>query len=161
MIMTLLLGSILVIGADMPVGDDTPFLTGIQTAEDFSNRQNDHLTKAQEALNALLGVKGKRTIDNTLKPYDEILIQLDAISNQASLIENVHPDDATRAAAEHLSQKAAAFGSDLSLNRNVYDALASLDVSNADPKTQFYMEKTLRDFRQPGKKSRNCAMNSY
>ena len=150
MIMTLLLGSILVIGADMPVGDDTPFLTGIQTAEDFSNRQNDHLTKAQDALNALLGVKGKRTIDNTLKPYDEILIQLDAISNQASLIENVHPDDATRAAAEHLSQKAAAFGSDLSLNRNVYDALASLDVSDADPKTQFYMEKTLRDFRLSG-----------
>lgn len=150
MIMAFLVGTMLMVNSDVSAGDNTPFLTGITTAEDFSKRQDDHLARAKEALDKLVTVKGKRTVENTLTLYDEILTQLDAVANQASLLENVHPDEATRTAAEHLSQKASAFASELSVNRAVYDALASMDISSADAKTKFYVEKTLRDFRLSG-----------
>src|SRR5205823_14542495 len=36
------------------------------------------------------------------------------------------------------------------LNRGVYDAIAALDVSRADPETKYYVQRTLRDFRLAG-----------
>jgi thimet oligopeptidase len=98
----------------------------------------------------MLAVTGKRTIENTLKPYDEMLTYLDAVSNQASLIKEVHPDEAVRTAAEKMSQKAEAFNTDVSLNRAVYDALAALDLTGADSETRYYVQRTLRDFRLAG-----------
>ena len=41
----------------------------------------------------MLAVTGKRTIENTLKPYDQMLTYLDAVANQAGLIKEVHPDE--------------------------------------------------------------------
>lgn len=148
--MTFVLGTMLMTDADAPFIDDTPFLAGIVSADDFSRKQDEHLAKAKEALDMMLAVKGERTIDNTLKPYDEILVHLDAVGNQSSLMENTHPDEQMRKTAEQFSQKAAAFGAELSLNRSVYDALVAMDVSKADAKTKYYVQKTLRDFRLAG-----------
>jgi thimet oligopeptidase len=130
--------------------DDAPFWTGKPDAETFTKIQAERLTKAQQALHRTLTVQGKRTIANTLKPYDEVLIYLDAAGSQSGLIQEVHPDEAVRAAAEKVSQKVQAFYTDLSLNRAVYDALSSLDLKGADAETRFYVEKTLRDFRLSG-----------
>jgi thimet oligopeptidase len=49
-----------------------------------------------------------------------------------------------------MSQEVAAYYTELSLNRKVYDALAALDVSKADGPTRFYVKRTLRDFRLSG-----------
>ncbi|HKR00940.1 MAG TPA: M3 family metallopeptidase [Pyrinomonadaceae bacterium] len=130
--------------------DDAPFWTGKPDAAAFTRIQDERLTKAQQVLDQLLAVKGKRTIANTLKPYDEVLIYLDAAGSQAGLIQEVHPDEAVRNAAEKESQKVQAFFTDLSLNRAVYDALSSMDLQGADTETRFYVEKTLRDFRLAG-----------
>src|SRR5215216_3595336 len=111
---------------------------------------DDRLAKAQKALDQMLAVEGKRTIDNTLKLYDEILIQVDAASYQTDLIQNVHPDAAMRAAAEKENQKISAFITTLSLNHDIYNALAALDLDGADQETRHYVEKTLRDFRLAG-----------
>ncbi len=127
-----------------------PFFTGISNAQDFSTKEETHLRQANELLEQLIAVPGKRTIENTFQLYDEILLHLDAIGNQCSLMENVHPDSEMRSTAELFSQKAAAFGTELSLNRAMYDALSAMDISNADEKTKFYVEKTLRDFRLSG-----------
>ncbi|MBW7887133.1 MAG: Zn-dependent oligopeptidase [Bacteroidetes bacterium] len=127
-----------------------PFLIGISSSKEFSAKHENHLREAQELLTQLLSVEEKRTVENTLQPYDEILLHLDAVGNQSSLLENVHTDAEFRSAAELFSQKAAAFGAELSLHRGVYDALSSMDISGADEKTKFYVEKTLRDFRLSG-----------
>ncbi len=129
---------------------DKPFLTGISSAEDLSRRLEAYLAEADAAKKTMLTVQGKRTVENTLRPYDKILIALDAAGAQANLMENVHPDGAIRSAAEQLSQKVSAFGSELSLNRQVYDALAAVDLSSADEKTKYFAAKTLRDFRLAG-----------
>ncbi|MDT4897099.1 MAG: thimet oligopeptidase [Acidobacteriota bacterium] len=130
--------------------DDAPFWTGKPDVATFTKMQDERLAKAQQVLNQVLAVKGKRTVANTLKPYDEVLIYLDAAGSQSGLIQEVHPDEAMRSAAEKQSQKVQAFYTDLSLNRAVYDALVSLDLQGVDAETRFYVEKTLRDFRLAG-----------
>src|SRR5499426_2443511 len=114
---------------------DAPFWTGQRDAASFTKLQEDRLSKAKLSLERMLAVTDKRTIENTLKPYDEMLTYLDAVANQASLIKEVHPDESVRTAAEKVSQKAEAFTTDVSLNRAVYDAIASLDLTGADPET--------------------------
>ena len=95
-------------------------------------------------------VQGKRTVQNTLVPYDEASIFLDAAGNQAGLIENVHPDSALRSAAEKSSQEVSAYGTEISLDRGVYQALQTMDLTGADAETKFYVERELRDFRLAG-----------
>ncbi|MCC6349273.1 MAG: Zn-dependent oligopeptidase [Candidatus Eisenbacteria bacterium] len=108
------------------------------------------MSLARTAIDKMLAVRGPRTIANTLVPYDEALRQLDMAGSQASLAENVLPDRATRNAAEKLSQDVAAYFTELSLNRKVYDALAALDLAGTDPATKYYVTRTLRDFRLAG-----------
>jgi thimet oligopeptidase len=130
--------------------EDGPFWTGKPGPAAFAKRQEERLARTRAAIEKLVAVKGARTIENTLVPYDEAQIQLDAAGAQASLIENVHPDSTMRTVAEEESQKVSALATEISLDRRVYDALAALDVSKADPETRFYVERELRDFRLAG-----------
>ncbi|HVG19457.1 MAG TPA: M3 family metallopeptidase [Blastocatellia bacterium] len=130
--------------------DDAPFWTGHPDAATLVKDMDDRLARAQKALDQLLAVKGERTVENTLKLYDEILIQVDGAIYQTDLIQNVHPDAALRAAAEKENQKVSAFVTTLSLNHDIYKAVAALDLGGADQETRHYVEKTLRDFRLAG-----------
>jgi thimet oligopeptidase len=130
--------------------DDAPFWAGRPDAAAFVKEMDERLAKAQKSLDQMLVIKGKRTVENTLKPYDEILIQVDGAAYQTDLIQNVHPDAALRTAAEKENQKVSAFATALSLNRDIYNALAALDLTGADQETRYYVEKTLRDFRLAG-----------
>src|SRR5262245_16851628 len=115
---------------------DAPFWDGQRDAASFSKLQEDRLTRAKQSLDRMLAVTGKRTIENTLKPYDEMMTYLDAVANQAYLIKEVHPDESVRKAAEQISQKAEAFSTEISLNRAVYDAIGALDLAVADSETR-------------------------
>jgi thimet oligopeptidase len=130
--------------------NDAPFWAGRPDAATFVKEMDERLADAQKSLDQMLAVKGKRTIENTLKLYDEILIQVDSAAYQTDLIQNVHPDAALRAAAEKENQKVLAFVTTLSLNHDIYNALAALEMKGADSETQHYVEKTLRDFRLAG-----------
>jgi thimet oligopeptidase len=129
---------------------DAPFWEDQPDAAQFAARMDAHLIAAQHALARLLAVKGKRTIANTLRVYDDLLLHLDSALYQTDLIQNVHSDEAFRAVAEEGNQKIAAFANVLSLNHEVYVALASMDITDADDETRYYVEKTLRDFRLAG-----------
>jgi Zn-dependent oligopeptidase len=129
---------------------DAPFWTGHPDTTQFVKQVEARLSRAQEAITRLTAAKGSRTVENTLRPYDDALIELDAVSSQSSLMENVHPEVSLRTAAEKMSQKAAAFNTALSLNRDVYDALAAIPLDGLDAVTKYYVEKELRDFRLAG-----------
>ncbi len=133
-----------------PLDGDAPFWTGAPDATEFPHRATERLERARRAIAALLAVTGPRTPENTLRPYDDARLELDAVGSQASLVENVHPDAGLRAAAEQVTQQASAFATELSLNRPVYDALTAMDLSRADAATRHYVETTLRDFRLSG-----------
>jgi thimet oligopeptidase len=129
---------------------DEPFWTGHPDVATFTAAHDARIARAQSLLATMRAVQGKRTIENTLRPYDNALLELDAAGSQSSLIENAHPDSALRTAAEEMSQKVSAVYTELSLDRGVYDALAALDLAGADAETKHYVEKTLRDFKLAG-----------
>ena len=130
---------------------DKPFWTEQLNAETFGRIQDERLEKARQAVDEMLAASGGRTIANTLAPYDEALVYLDAAREQSSLVTEVHPDENFRAAAEKISQKVSAFATDLSLNYDVFKAIAALDISGAvDAETKHYVEKILRNFRLAG-----------
>src|SRR5437867_3275253 len=127
-----------------------PFWSGMSDAASFERAMDARLAHARDMLARLTATKAPPTIDHTLRPYDDVALELDAVSSQAGLIQAVHPDEAVRQTAERISQNASALATELSLNRGVYDAINGLDVSRADPETKYYVQRTLRDFRLAG-----------
>src|ERR1035438_3966192 len=93
----------------------------------FERIENDRLTAAQHFIDAIVAVKGARTIENTLTPYDQAVERINAASYFADVMQNVHPDAAFRDRATAMVTKVSAANTALSLNREVYKALAALD----------------------------------
>ena len=127
-----------------------PFFTGKPSAATYKAQTQAELKQAQAAIDRMLAVRGPRTVQNTLQVFNEAMTHAENVAYQANLLEAVHPDSTFRAQAEAVSQIANKFLDDLSLNRKAYDALVSIDVSKADPATQYFMMRTLRDFRRAG-----------
>ena len=113
--------------------------SGVTPAEALVGEVRERLEAARHALEELLLVRLPRTVLNTLVPYDEIQIQLDAASNKAHLLERVHPDPLVRAAAEKCTQETVQFATELSLHRGVYEALRGLDLTGEDADTRHYV----------------------
>jgi thimet oligopeptidase len=116
----------------------------------FRTQCEAELANAQEAMERLIQVSGPRTIENTLVPYNEMMLHADNASYVAGLMESVHPDSTFRSTAEAMTQKSQKFLSDASLNRSVYDAIRAVNLKAADPATKFLVERSLRDFRRAG-----------
>ena len=116
----------------------------------FESMENDRLAAAQRAIDEIVAIKGPRTIDNTLAPYDEATRQLNAAAYFSSLMQQVHPDAAFRDHATAMTTKVSSAQTALSLNQNVYRALTALDVSKADPATRYYVQRQLLEFRLAG-----------
>jgi thimet oligopeptidase len=116
----------------------------------FEKMENDRLTAAQTSIDKLVAVKGARTIDNTLVLFDEAIRQVNSAAYLAGLLEQVHPDAAFRDHATTMLTKASAAATAINLNHDVYNALAALDLSQADSATKHYVERQLLEFRLAG-----------
>ena len=119
-----------------------------KTKEDVEKGCNNYLKNADELLKKILDVN-KPTVENTLVPYNEILIQLNR-AGLAYLFSEVHPDIDVRNAAELCVQDINKFATDLSLNREVYDKLKNISKNNLDYETSRFLEKELLDFELAG-----------
>jgi len=107
--------------------------------------------KAHEAaLTALLAVKGKRTVANSLALYDAAIEQLNLAGAQAGVLNSVAEDKAVRDQAQDEAERVAQAGSALSLNRAVYEALVAIDLEGASAATKHYVERTLLGYRLAG-----------
>jgi thimet oligopeptidase len=133
-------------------GGATPprFYTGSPNASAFRVSCDAELASAKKSLDRMLAVTGKRTIENTLGPYNDLMMHADNAGSWAGLMEAVHPDSTFRTTAEAVTQETSKFLTEVSLNRKVYDALQAVDVKSSDPTTRYFVEKTLRDFRLAG-----------
>ena len=116
----------------------------------FEKVENERLSAAQRTIDAIVAVKGPWTIENTLGPYDEASRQLNAAIYFARLMQAVHPSADYRDHATTMVSKTSAANVALSLNRDVYHALASLDLSAADVATRYYVQRQLLEFRLAG-----------
>lgn len=102
------------------------------------------------ALRPAIVAERQRTIEATLVPYNELLVAASSSNALAGLMSEVHPDEAIRDAARECEQEISRFYSELALDRDVYDAIAAVDVRDADADTRRFVEHTLRDYRRAG-----------
>jgi thimet oligopeptidase len=116
----------------------------------FEKIETDRLAAGQQAIDALLAVKGARSIENTLVPFDEAVRQNNSAGYFANLMEQVHPDAGFRDHATAMLTKASAAQTAIALNHDVYNALAALDLSKADAATHHYVQRQLLEFRLAG-----------
>ena len=108
------------------------------------------LAAEQASVDKLLAIKGKRTLANTMQPFDEAQNQLMLALNQASLMFSVGKTAAIRDKAQALMQKVSAANTDLNLNRKVYDALAAIPLPSNDAASSQYLSHTLLEYRLSG-----------
>jgi thimet oligopeptidase len=116
----------------------------------FEKLVSDRLAAAHKAIEQLTATKVPRTVENTVGPFDEAVRQINSALYLAALMQQVHPDAKFRDSATEMVRKASAVQVELSLNRDVYNALAALDVSKADATTQYYVKRQLLEFRLAG-----------
>jgi thimet oligopeptidase len=118
--------------------------------DDFTARCLAGLERAQALLPGILAAPGPRTVENTLEPYNEMLMHTEHTSGQAGLMSAVHPDEAVRDAARTCEQQVDSFMSALRLDRGLYEAFAAIDTTGLDAETRRLVEHALRDFRRAG-----------
>jgi thimet oligopeptidase len=116
----------------------------------FEKIENDRLDAGKRAIDQLLAVQQQRTIENTLVPYDEAVRQNNSASYFAGLMEQVHPDATFRDHATAMLTQVSAAQTAIALNHEVYNALATLDLSKADAATRYYVQRQLLEFRLAG-----------
>ena len=97
------------------------------------------LARHQQAIDRLMAVQGPRTLENTLRPYDQAVAELSATGSQTALLDSVYPDKAVRDTAQALTQTVAQAGVALGLNQKVYQALNEINPESADPATRHYL----------------------
>jgi thimet oligopeptidase len=128
----------------------TPNPEGKADAASVERWANSRLEAYRSSIDKLLAVEGVRTIENTLRPFDDAQAELAAVGQQASLLDSVHPVKEVRDAAQALTQKVSEIGTLLSLNQDVYHALSAIDLSASDSATRHYVERTLLQYRLSG-----------
>ncbi|MCP4196847.1 MAG: Zn-dependent oligopeptidase, partial [Proteobacteria bacterium] len=110
----------------------------------------EHLEAAKRLRDELVQGEGDRTVDNTLKLMNDLIIELDRVLPMSDLIANVSPDKTVRTAAEACQREVMKFVSELELDRGVYDALAAVKTDDQDPQTKRFLKHLLRDYRRSG-----------
>ncbi len=95
-------------GAATPV--QPPFWTGKPDAPSFAKQEDERLDRAKADIAKMLAVKGPRTVANTLRPFDDASIELDAAGATSGLLEQVHPDSSTAIRATTSSARCATTG---------------------------------------------------
>ncbi len=121
-----------------------------RTAEQLKADTTEHLAAARVVREAILAVEGPRTVANTLELLNQLYMHTDAASSENNLFEEVHPDAEVREVAAAGSQSISAFYTELSLDRDLYEAIAAIDASGEDAATRFAVEKELDDYRRAG-----------
>jgi len=123
---------------------------GPATAEAAKEWTESHLTASREKIATLLALTEPRTVANTLTLFDQAQWHLRMAGSQTGVMFMVHPASSVRDAVQELSQLVSAEGVSLSLNQDVYKALAAIDATAEDDATQYYLERTLLGYRLAG-----------
>jgi thimet oligopeptidase len=128
----------------------TPGAEGRVTAPALEAWVEDRLRRHREAIERVVSAPSAHTPDNTLRAFDEAGAELSIAGSQAGLVHSVYPEKDVRDAAQNLLQKIAQAGVELSLNRDVYNALSAIDATPADAATRHYLDRTLLQYRLAG-----------
>jgi thimet oligopeptidase len=140
----------LAVSADAQRVTQIPFTAGLSTPEAFRAAIEGRLGRARGLLDGMMAVRGPRTIDNTLRTYDDMWGVLNEAGGIASVFTSNHPDEQMRKLGEDLGRILSAFAAEVTLRPDLFEALQAVDLKGADASTRFMMERELRTFRLAG-----------
>ena len=87
---------------------------------------------------------------HVLKVDDTMRREIDRTGGLVGLLAEVHPEAAVRSAAEECERQLKTLGSEISLDREVYNALAATSTTGLDPAGRRALTRTLRVFKRAG-----------
>jgi Zn-dependent oligopeptidase len=132
----------------MPAPGASSYLAG--TAESFLGSCRGDLDDARERIATIKASQPPRDAMTTLQAFDTaVLVAVDA-ENRAGLAEQVHPSKPFRDAAQVCEQEVNRMLTDISLDKEMYNVLASLDGAKLDPAGSYYLRTALRDYHRAG-----------
>ena len=121
------------------------------TPDSLTSETHAALREARSRRDALAAYTAGAAPDEVIDAFDSIRGALDGCAGTLSLYSSVHPDPAVRQRSEELEQELAAFETELSLDRELYERLAALDreaLTGQDRRR--LLDHALRDFRRSG-----------
>ena len=125
-------------------------LPSADAAESWINdRAAAALTRARELAEALKRAAPADALE-TLRIWDEVTLALHGTAGMASLLANVHPDQAVRTAAESAEVEAQKLSVELSQDAALYAVFAQLPADGLEALAARFLDKVLRDFRRAG-----------
>jgi Zn-dependent oligopeptidase len=114
----------------------------------------ERLAAEQKDLDNLMAVKGPRTVENTLRPFDDAQNELALAGDQAYLLYSLADGAEMRDKAQAEVNRVSSASTDLSLNQGVYRALVAVPLptgpSRDDLATKHYLERSLLEYRLSG-----------
>ncbi|MEI2765804.1 MAG: M3 family metallopeptidase [Dermatophilaceae bacterium] len=91
-----------------------------------------------------------RDAETVLQRWNDVHVALGEVSAVGSLFSEVHPDETVRAVAERAVQDVERLGTELGLDRDLYEVFTGVDVTGLDEPARRLYDKTMRDFRRAG-----------
>jgi thimet oligopeptidase len=141
-------GARLVSTAQEPAPGASSYLAG--TAESFLASCRSDVDDGKKRIAAIKAGQSPRDAMTTLQAFDTALVVIIDAENRAGLAEQVHPSKPFRDAAQTCEQEVSRVLTDISLDKDMYKVLASLDGSRLDPAGSYYLRTTLRDYHRAG-----------
>jgi len=133
----------------MPLSFDAArLLTG--TPDAFLAASRAALDHARAEIARLKALPTPRDPLVTLQAFDSALGAMDDAAARASVARNAHPDSRMRDSGDVCEQEIEALRLQISLDREIYDALVTLDASRLESDAQYFLFRTLRSFRRAG-----------
>lgn len=121
------------------------------SAQEFEARARARLAEAKRARDVFVALPTWTSFGDVILAFDRIRRPLDVVRGPIGLYSQVHPGAEEREVAQRLEQELAAFETDLSLDREVYERLARLSREKAPgPVEQRLFEHAVRDYRRSG-----------
>lgn len=116
----------------------------------LATRCDGELDEARRLAVVLKKFPDARSGRDTISLWNDLNLALRNAFALASLLSNVHPDEAVRTRAEQAEQDAAKLQTEIQLDRDLYDVLAEVDAEQLHEDIRRLHALTLRDFHRAG-----------
>src|SRR5579863_7669145 len=128
--------------------DASSILAG--TPESYLSSCHADLAETKKQARDLKATKAPRDAMSTLQAFDTTILIANDVAARSGLAEQVHPSKPLREAAQVCEQAASQLLTDISLDKEMYTVLASLDGSKLDSGASYFLRTTLRDYHRSG-----------
>jgi thimet oligopeptidase len=127
--------------------------TSISVA-DVSRVTVDAIADAEKVVEGVVSITGPRTFENTIRPIDQIAVELQAAYGQGPFLGNVHTDDAIRETARKAEEMLEKWQVELAFRPDLYAAIKEYseteEAATLPGEQNRLLEFLLRDFRRAG-----------